>query len=121
MRRQTFDFTAIGLSLACLIHCLALPLLVPFLPLIGLISESEGVHLGLFLVVVPVSLIGLTRHKIPRYSLWALALVGILCLAFAILNWPFYEQETLMTVIGAGLLALAHLGNLFARHPASAR
>ena len=42
--RPHADYIAIGLSLACLAHCLALPLAAAFLPLLSTQAEAAWVH-----------------------------------------------------------------------------
>ena len=54
--RPRLDLYAAGLSALCLLHCLALPLLVTIVPLAAQTAESELVHRLLVLATVPVSL-----------------------------------------------------------------
>ena len=64
---RTGDAVAISLSGLCLIHCLALPVLTGFLPLMGAWAEAEWVHLGFVGLAVPVSIWTLSRP--PRAAL----------------------------------------------------
>ena len=57
----SLDSAAIGVSTLCIIHCLALPLLVVALPALAVVAEVEWVHKALVLVAAPVSLFALTR------------------------------------------------------------
>ena len=50
------DLYAVALSLLCILHCLALPLLAAVLPLAGMLSENETVHRGLVLASAPATL-----------------------------------------------------------------
>ena len=50
------DLYAVALSLLCILHCLALPLLAAVLPLAGMLSENELVHRGLVLASAPATL-----------------------------------------------------------------
>ena len=111
------DKVAISLSLLCVMHCLLAPLAVVLLPAAVAVSLSdEALHLWILVAVVPVSAIALTlgckKHK--RYSLLSIGALGlfILCAA-ALLGHDMLSEhlEKLLTVIGAGLIALGHLWN----------
>ena len=53
--RPHADYIAIGLSLACLAHCLALPLAAAFLPLLSTQAEAAWVHWAFVALAAPVS------------------------------------------------------------------
>ena len=57
-RAQTarLDLCAAGLSTLCLLHCLALPLLVAVMPLVAQAADNELVHRVLVILALPVSL-----------------------------------------------------------------
>ncbi|MDE0177198.1 MAG: MerC domain-containing protein, partial [Gammaproteobacteria bacterium] len=50
------DLAAVGLSTLCLLHCVALPVLVALMPVVGQAAENELVHRVLVVLAVPVSL-----------------------------------------------------------------
>ena len=81
------DKLAIGLSLACVIHCLALPVLLVLLPGIAALQlNNESFHLWMVVAVLPSSIYALTlgckQHK--RYQLLFLGSVGIVLMILAL-------------------------------------
>lgn len=103
------DMVAIGLSGLCMIHCLALPLAASLLPLAGAWAEAPWVHWAFALTAAPISLWTLTRHPAPAPLL--LGAGGLVLLFLGAAELPSHETETLTTVSGGLLLALAHLIN----------
>ena len=112
-----FDRIAIVLSGICIIHCLAVPLLVAVLPITA-VSFGDDVHFhGLMLgLVVPTSLVGFyIGYRIhQRGGLVGLGLIGIVVLATAAL-WGHSQWveglEVFVSVVGSLLLAAAHWMN----------
>jgi hypothetical protein len=107
-----YDITAITLSGLCLMHCLLLPVLISSLPLLSVLSEAEWVHKLLVLIAVPVSVIAFSKtHKIKRNLDLPviIALIGIVSLLSAVFVEAFHDMETTLTVIGALMLASAHI------------
>ena len=111
------DKTAIGLSLLCALHCLALPLLVVFLPAtVAVRLGGEAFHYWMVFTVIPVSAFALTLGC-RRHGRYAIVLVGasglgILCLSVAIGHEALGEvREKALTLLGASLIALGHLWN----------
>jgi len=108
-----------GLGLACsgvcLVHCLAFPLLWLLLPLVH--DEHDGhslTHLALFLVVLPVAALALIsgfRHHRRREPL-VLGMFGIVLLASGIHPALSLLTQTVLSVMGASAMAIAHLLNL---------
>lgn len=119
-RTATYDMAAIGLSSLCMVHCLALPVLAASLPVLGAWAEAEWVHWLFVALAAPVSLLAFVRSS-PSGLSWgcvALAILGLAALIAGIAGWPDHEAETVMTVIGSGLLAAAHVLNWRRmRHP----
>lgn len=81
------DKVAIGLSLACTIHCLAFPLIIVLLPAFAALPlVDEAFHAWMVYAVVPTSAFALTmgcrRHK--RYQLLAYGFVGLALLVLAV-------------------------------------
>ncbi len=111
------DKIAISLSLLCVIHCLASPLIIVMLPsLMALQFDDEAFHLWMVLAVIPTSVYALTmgckQHK--RYRLLAVGLFGLFFLLLAVLIGEsiideFWEKA--FTVIGAATIALGHYWN----------
>ena len=111
------DKAAITLSIACTLQCLALPLMTVFLPTaMALYLGDEQFHLWMLVVVVPISLFGLTsgcrKHRDLRIML--LGIFGLAILVFSAL----FGHETLgeigektTTTLGACLIAAGHILN----------
>ena len=111
------DKSAISLSLLCAIHCLFFPLLAVFLPsMIALPLQDEIFHIWMVIIVVPVSAYALTmgckNHK--RYQILLIGSIGLTILStVAILGNDLLgeELEKTFTVIGALVIAIAHIWN----------
>ena len=108
------DLAAMGLSAACLAHCLLLPLVLALLPAFSsALAVPEAVHLAAFGFAVPASgwamLRGYRSHGLVHPLLLGSAGLGALGLgALAGLPWLV---ETGCTVAGSLLLIAAHLRN----------
>ena len=111
------DKTAISLSFLCTIHCLVFPLLAVFLPsIIALPLQDKIFHVWMVIAVVPVSAYALTmgckNHK--RYQILLIGSIGLLILsvvAFFGHDLLGEELEKAFTVIGAIIIAIAHIWN----------
>ena len=112
--QAAIDGAAVCLSAVCMVHCLALPLLISVAPWLvpGLVAD-ERFHLWAVMVALPVSVVGIARgvraHRHVRVI--ALAAAGLLALTAGALwveeGWP----ETAVSATGALVLAGAHLLN----------
>lgn len=111
---QLLDRTAIGLSALCLVHCLALPLLLALAPpLAALPVADEHFHLWLVYLVLPTSLLalflGCRQHRRWTVLAWGLSGVGVLLLAALLGHDVLGEaREKALTVLGAVLVAIGH-------------
>lgn len=103
------DASAISLSGLCLAHCLALPLVAAFSPLVATWAEAEWVHGVAIGLAAPLSALALWRRR--EAPTIALALTGLALLALGAVHWPSHELEAPITVTGSLLLAGAHLLN----------
>ena len=109
------DRLAIALSGLCILHCLAMPLLLIVLPIMGQFSEDHF-HQQMLLLVVPVSsfalLLGYRRHRHAGTLIGGIA--GMLLL-FVAGTWVHSEigiiADRLTTIAGSLLLATAHFYN----------
>jgi hypothetical protein len=114
-RRTNFvESAAISASLLCLIHCLALPLLLLLLPgMLGLFAHSEAFHYAVLLLVVPSAFaafwLGYRRHRAIVPAL--LGVAGVACLVLALLPGQAEGFETWATVAGSLLLVIGHTMN----------
>ncbi len=107
----SLDGAAIGLSALCVIHCLALPLLVAVVPALGVVAGEEWVHRGFVILAVPVSLLALARLDPGR---GISVMVGLLVVGLGLLiAGAFVEAlepfEVTLTVSGALILSAAHV------------
>jgi len=111
------DKAAIGLSVVCTVHCLAMPLALVLLPAITALSlNDEAFHLWMLIAMLPFSAYGLTmgcrKHGLYR----TLSVGGIGLLLLAVVSFGGHEMfgealEKTLTIIGAGTIALAHFWN----------
>jgi hypothetical protein len=111
---RLLDLSAVGISALCLIHCLALPLLVSLSPLIGVLAENELAHAAFVAAAAPVSAVALSRPRPDGIRPWwlaatASAAIGLLLLG--VIGWPNDDWEVPWTVAGALALAVVHLIN----------
>ena len=111
------DKVAIGLSFLCIAHCLALPLIVVLLPVLTAFNlQDEAVHFWMLAAVIPTSLFALTVgcRKHTNYNVMGLGIVGLtIILASAFLGHDLLGQtgETVLTTLGAIIIAVGHLIN----------
>ncbi len=116
-RIAVLDRFSIGFSTLCLLHCLAVPVLVSVVPVFATFAlADERFHLALVAFVVPTSVIalclGCRLHKSRRILICGFAGVFVLVVA-AILGGQHLGEigETVLTVLGASVVALAHWFN----------
>jgi len=111
------DRFAVFLSATCMLHCLALPILVTLFPIAqGSLLGEQSFHLILLVFILPTSLIALTigcrKHK--DIITIGLGTVGLSILTFTGLfgHEVFGELgERIVTTIGGLILASAHIQN----------
>lgn len=112
--QKLFDSAAIGASVLCLLHCLALPLLFALLPaLAGLVAVPESFHRVALLFAIPASAIallgGYRRHGLPLPA--AIGLIGLALMIWGALGGLALAAETGLTVLGSMMLASCHIWN----------
>lgn len=108
------ESTAISASTLCMVHCLALPVLLFLLPgLLGTFFQSELFHLAALGLVAPAAavafVLGYRRHGGAGPVL--LGAAGIICLMLALFQAGLPLGETGLTVIGSVLLVAGHAWN----------
>lgn len=105
------DLSAISLSALCLIHCLALPFLAAALPVAASLSEAEWLHKAFVLTALPVSGWVIFRERAAGSTTWftPLAVTGLALLLAAAFAEPLHDYESPLTVVGAAVLAAAHV------------
>ena len=108
------DKMAIGLSIACAIHCLFLPVVILMLPSIAALNlDNEAFHLWMVIAVIPCSIyalsLGCKQHSRYQFMSWGFAGLAMLVLALALGEARIGESgEKILTVLGAGCVAVAH-------------
>jgi hypothetical protein len=114
---MNIDKAAIGLSLACAVHCLLLPVAVVMLPaLAGTTFGDEHFHQWMLLAVIPTSFFALTMGCQRHRNLGVLipALPGVALLTLAVLFGHELLGDTgekLASLAGASLIAISHWRN----------
>ncbi len=111
--RRRLDHLGIGLAGLCALHCLLTLGLISALGLGGHFLFDEAIHrvgLALALIVAAVAIgTGLIRHG--RMLPFGLALAG-LALMGAALVVPHGVNEFVLTLIGVGIVSVAHFLNI---------
>lgn len=105
---------AVSASLLCLVHCLALPLLLLALPVIaGTIFESELFHIVVAALIVPAAALafrlGYRRHRSLRPAIFGSA--GVACIVAALFPALGEPAAAAITAIGSLLLIGGHIFN----------
>ena len=116
-RSKYFDRIAIALSAICIVHCLAVTLLMALLPIAAITLSDDGhFHTLMLGLVIPSSALGfyLGHREHARIRISLVGLVGIAILTTAALwghdNWPGWAEVS-VSVFGSLLLAAAHWVN----------
>ena len=117
MLSMLLDRASIGLSVICVLHCFATPILLAIAPsLLALPVADEKFHAVLIFMILPASLIALTmgcrRHGDMSVVYWGcgglVVLLGTLVLGHDLLG---DAGEKIMTVFGSGLVVIGHVLN----------
>jgi hypothetical protein len=113
VRENVLDTIAIGISVTCLVHCLALPVLIALLPVWSAwLDVPESFHAWLIAFALPFSL-GILWQAARRQS-WFVAVwlgVGGLALMAGALAVSSATMEAVVTSLGSLMLAAAHFMN----------
>ncbi|MGQ3097130.1 MerC domain-containing protein [Brevundimonas aurantiaca] len=112
-RPPSGDVWAVSLSAVCLLHCLVVPVAAGSLALAGSLGGSAWLHWALVVAALPLSAWTLTQpHRRGRSRpALALGLVGLALLVCGAAGFPQRDFETPITVVGAGVLIIAHALN----------
>lgn len=109
------DKTAVTLSGLCLLHCLALPLVLLVLPFLNEIPV-EHLHAQMLFVVIPVSVVafvsGFRRHG-NRYVIVSGALGLVVLVIGGTFAHSYYGllADRALTIAGAAILGVTHYHN----------
>ncbi len=112
-----FDRIAIGLSAICIVHCVAVPLVLAMLPLAAVsLGRDQHFHALLLWLVVPTSVAGFALGYRVHRRAGVIALGGAaLAAVAAAATWGHSAwtsaAETAVSVAGSVALALAHWQN----------
>ena len=84
VRKQFSDKLSICLSLCCILHCIALPVIILMIPsFASLWINNEKVHVILVLFAVPISLFAMAKSLRIHHNYKCISLAVILCLLVA--------------------------------------
>ena len=111
------DKLAVGLSMACVVHCFFAPsLIVLSYSFLSFSVDSEIVHSFILLSAFPISILdlglGYKNHKETSYFI--IGILGLMVLLSAVLfsDTLFDEAgERVLTLIGSMIIAYAHYKN----------
>lgn len=118
LHQKIVDGSAIGLSMICIAHCLAVPLAIVIFPIMGLtVLAHEFVHVWLFLGAAALSAFAFTsgyrRHR--GWGMIAAGVLGLMLMLVGALHGLVEPYEEVVTLIGVCLVSAAHLNNWY-RH-----
>jgi len=106
------DVGAVSLSVLCVVHCLALPVLVATVPVLRAALPGEQlVHGLLLLVALPLSALSLGRG-VRRHGRRSVLVLGALGLVLMTIDLALPVPGHALTLPGVSLVALAHVLNL---------
>ncbi len=110
---RALDASGIGLSIICLVHCAALPLIASAAPAWASYSgvESVGVHWALLAAAAPISAFGLWlgfRGAGVSVPLAAAAGAGVALMLVGAADVLPHAYSDVLTVAGVAVLALVH-------------
>ena len=105
---------AVGATIACLVHCLALPLLFAVIPVVSTVLPiPEHFHIIALGLAIPATggalFAGYRRHRLAKPLLAGTA--GLVLLTLGATYWEATGLETPVTVLGSLCIAAAHLAN----------
>jgi hypothetical protein len=110
------DRFAIALSGLCLLHCLAIPVIVVLVPAFSsmVLGTETTVHWIFLALAIPVSCWALLRGFRRRHHLPALisGIVGLLVMFLGVSHLLNQALEVPLTLVGVSLVVVAHVLNL---------
>jgi len=117
------DGAAVALSALCLVHCLALPLVVVGVPFLAQYAETH-LHYQVLVIVIPLSVIalgiGYRRHRDRRIiGGGALGLLLLIIGATVAHTQLGLAADRIFTIAGSLVLATAHFFNSYRKKLAS--
>lgn len=115
-KTTVWDRVGMTLSSLCAVHCLLTPFLILLVPTLGGLFESEWVHLGLALLVMPVAFYAFWagyQHHHRKYLL-VMGFAGALMIGAASVlphEWVEALGFDIMTIAGSFILVISHILN----------
>lgn len=111
------DGAAVVLSALCLVHCLALPLIVAGVPFLAQFAETH-LHYQVLVIVVPLSVIALAvgyrRHRDPRILAGGALGMLLLVIGATVAHTQLgLAADRIFTIAGSLVLATAHFFNSY--------
>ncbi len=114
-RWDWLDVVGTILSALCIVHCVALPVLVAALPLVGTNVFETGLGIGLVSVASLAILTGVVRHR--HWQPLVPFALGVGCYAAAAITArETLSESTVLSVVGSAFFAFAHFLNYRASH-----
>ena len=109
----TIDRAAMGFSLLCLAHCLAIPLLATIAPLV--LPHNQGIHWVFLIIALPLTSFGLWKGVTIHgdYKILALGLFGLSAMALGALELYGEQNATYTTITGVAMIFNAHALNIW--------
>jgi hypothetical protein len=115
--QRTADLFAVSSSGLCMIHCLAMPVLLIFLPVLSAsVLSGDTFHAAILWFILPTSLVALTlgcwRHK-DRYVAVLCAIGLVVILVAARFGDALFGEigERILTTAGSLVLIAGHFRN----------
>ncbi|EAQ29890.1 putative membrane protein [Erythrobacter sp. NAP1] len=109
----SYDRAAAALSLACIVHCVALPIVAITLPFLAGFAETEWVHWLLTGLAIAASATVIGKAPSARTLIFLIpVLSGMGLIGAALFAEPFGVDETIPTLAGGLLMASAHIWRL---------
>ncbi len=105
---RAWDFCAAGLSALCILHCLGLPLLVVALPVLTLSVDDHLLHIVLVSLAAPITA-RVVWHAVTSGGETLFVATASIGLALMVVALAAESLETPLTVVGGGLLGMAHI------------
>jgi hypothetical protein len=118
--KSLLDVSGAGVSVICLLHCLALPTAAVAAPALApelaeQLSLVDGrAHLFLFLLAAPITLLAFFwGERTMRSGLWTMVVagIGLLLMLTGASHIVAQPLESILTVSGVSLLIGAHIAN----------
>jgi len=117
--RAWWDAFAVGASALCLVHCLALPLILALAPAAStVLGMPAWFHQAAFALAVPASALAMRRGYLHHGAVLPalLGMIGLVLLGLGALCGFRILLETGFTVSGSVLLAAGHFRNWTLQH-----